>query len=342
MKQPVVTVFGGSGFLGRSLVKRLAVAGYSVRVAVRDIEAALFLKVLGDTGQVVPWPADITRADQVAAAIDGAEMVVNLVGILFKSGRQRFDNIHETGAKTIADAARTAKVKRLVHISAIGAEEDSSSHYGRSKAAGIKAVKSVFPEASFVRPSIIYGVNDKFFNLFAGLTRITFVLPVFGCKLMPKIKLFPKGGLMNFDLYGNGGTKMQPVYVGDVADAITRILSDPATKGQTYDLGGPTVYSFKDLMELLLTVTRRNRLLVPMPFGLAKILAWFLEFWPSPLLTTDQVDSLKHDNVVSSNNPGFKELGIVPTSAEAILPTYLHRFRTPTRREFHKISGTSP
>ena len=332
MEQAVITVFGGSGFLGRSLVKRLARAGYRIRVAVRDTEAALFLKVLGDTGQVVPWPADITRPDQVAAAVNGAEMVVNLVGILFKSGRQGFNNIHETGAKTIANAAREAGVKRLVHISAIGADEDAPSQYGRSKATGMKAVKSIFPDASFVRPSVIFGPNDKFFNLFAGLMRWTFLLPVFGCPFMPKIKFFPKGRLINFDFYGDGGTKMQPVYVGDVADAITLILSDPATKGQTYDLGGPTIYSFKSLMELLLTVTGRTRLLVPLPFGLAMILAWFLEFWPRPLLTTDQVNSLKRDNVASQNNPGFKELGIVPNAAEAILPTYLHRFRTPSRR----------
>lgn len=336
MKQPVITVFGGSGFLGRSLVERLAKAGYCVRVAVRNTEAASFLKILGDTGQVVPWPADITRPDQVATAIDGADFVVNLVGILFNTGRQKFDNIHEIGAKTVAESSSLAGVKRLIHVSAIGAEEDSPSQYGRSKAAGIKAVKSVFPDASFVRPSVIFGANDKFFNLFAGLTRLTFMLPIFRSPLIPNVKVFSKSGVISINFYGDGGTKIQPVYVGDVANAITRILSDPKTKGQTYDLGGPKVYSFKDLMRLLLTVTNRNRLLVPMPLGLAKILAWFLEFWPKPLLTTDQVNSLKRDNVVSKNNPGFKELGIAPIAAEAILPTYLHRFRTSVGRESHK------
>ena len=336
MEQPVITVFGGSGFLGRSLVKRLAQAGFRVRVAVRDTEAALFVKVLGDTGQVVPWPADITQANQVAAAVDGADMVVNLVGILFKTGRQGFNDIHLKGAETVAAQAHAAGAKRLLHISAIGAEEDSPSEYGRSKAAGVNAVKAAFPGASIVRPCVIFGADDNFFNLFAGLARLTWVLPVFGCPLWPEIKLFPEGGLVHIDLYGDGGTRMQPVYVGDVADAIARILSDPATAGETYDLGGPAIYSFKDLMDLLLAVTGRTRFLAPLPFGLAKFWAWFLEFWPKPLLTPDQVESLKRDNIVFGNNPGFKDLGIVPAAAEAILPTYLHRFRTPARQEFNE------
>ena len=185
-----------------------------------------------------------------------------------------------------------------------------------------------------VRPSVIFGPEDNFFNLFAGLARLTWVLPVFGCPVWPKIKLFPEGGLVDVDLYGNGGTRMQPVYAGDVAEAIATILSDPDTAGETYDLGGPTVYSFKDLMELLLSLTGRKRFLAPVPFGIAEILAWFLEFWPKPMLTRDQLQSLKRDNVVSGANPGFKELGITPVAAEAILPTYLHRFRTPARQEF--------
>ena len=180
------------------------------------------------------------------------------------------------------------------------------------------------------------GANDKFFNLFAGLTRLTFALPVFGCPSTPRIELFPEGGLISFDFYGNGGTKLQPVYVGDVANAIIRILSNIETSGQTFDLGGPKIYSFRDLMKLLLEVTGRSRLLVPIPFSLAKIFAWFFEFLPNPLLTIDQVNSLKHDNVASKKNPGFNELGIIPTTAEAILPTYLDRFRTPATKAFHK------
>ena len=337
MEQPVITVFGGSGFLGRHLVKRLASAGFRVRVAVRDTEAAQFVKISGDTGQVVPWPADITRPDQVAAACEGAAMVVNLVGILFESGRQGFNDIHHKGAQTVAAQAHVAGAKRLVHISAIGCEDDAPSQYGRSKAAGCKAVTAAFPGATIVRPSVIFGPEDNFFNLFAGLSRLTWVLPVFGCPVWPKIKLFPEDGLVDIDLYGDGGTRMQPVYAGDVAEAIAKILSDPATAGQTYDLGGPTVYTYKEIMDLLLTVTGRHRFLAPVAFPIAGIVAWFLEFWPTPLLTRDQVQSLKRDNVVSGKNSGFKELGITPTDAEAILPTYLHRFRTPARQEFNEV-----
>ena len=278
----------------------------------------------------------------MSAAINGADFVVNLVGILFKTRRQTFETIHEVGAKLVAESSSLEGVKHLIHVSAIGAEEDSPSEYGRSKAKGIKVVKSVFPDASFVRPSVMFGANDNFFNLFAGLTRLTFILPIFGCPLIPKVKIFPKGDTISIDFYGNGGTKLQPVYVGDVANAIIRILSDPKTKGQTYDLGGPRVYSFKDLMRLLLNVINRKRFLLPMPLGLAKILAWFLEFSPKPLLTIDQVNSLKRDNVISDKNPGFKELGITPIAAEAILPTYLHRFRTSAGRESQKNSNTRP
>ena len=332
MQKRVITVFGGSGFIGRHLVKRLAEAGFQIRVAVRDTEAAQFLKIDGDTGQVVPWPADITHPDQVAAAVDGADYVVNLVGILYEFGRRTFQNIHVDGAAHVAAAAKAAGVRRLVHVSAIGAAEDSPALYGRTKAAGEAAVLAAFPEAVIVRPSVIFGPEDNFFNLFAGLARLTWVLPVFGCPIMPEIKLFPKGGFVDIDLYGDGGTKFQPVYAGDVAGAIMNILSDPATTGRTFELGGPTVYSFKEIMDLLLEVIGRKRFLVPIPFGLAAFYAWFLEFWPKPLLTRDQVKLLQRDNVVSRGMPGFKELGISPVAADAVLPTYLNRFRTPARR----------
>ncbi|MBT3305077.1 MAG: complex I NDUFA9 subunit family protein [Alphaproteobacteria bacterium] len=334
MKPSVVTVFGGSGFVGRHLVKRLADAGYIVRVAVRDSEAALFLKVCGDAGQVVPWPADITRPEQVASAVDGADVVVNLVGILFEFGRQKFDVVHRKGAQSIATACRAAGVGRLVHMSAIGCEDDAPSQYGRSKAAGCQAVREIFPDATIVRPSVIFGAEDNFFNLFAGLSRLTWVLPVFGCPVWPEVKLFPDGGFADIDLYGDGGTRMQPVYVGDVAEAIVKICADAATAGHTYDLGGPTVYSFKEIMGLLLAITGRRRFLAPIPFPLATFVAWFLEWWPKPILTRDQVQSLTRDNVVSGKNPGFKDLDISPIDAETILPTYLHRFRTPARQEF--------
>ena len=339
MQKRVITVFGGSGFIGRHLVKRLADAGFQIRVAVRDTEAAGFLKIDGDTGQVAPWLADVTHPDQVAAAIDGADCVVNLVGILHEFGRRTFHNIHVDGAAHVATAAKAAGVRRLVHVSAIGAAEDSPALYGRTKAEGEAAVLAAFPDAVIVRPSVVFGPDDNFFNLFAGLSRLTWVLPVFGCPTWPEIKIFPKGGLVEIDLYGDGGTKFQPVYAGDVAEAIKNILSlsdtalsDSAGVERIFELGGPTVYSFKEIMDLLLEATGRKRFLMPLPFGLAAFYAWFLEFWPKPLLTRDQIKLLQRDNVVSRGLPGFKELGISPVAVDAVVPSYLSRFRTPARR----------
>ncbi len=345
MQKRVITVFGGSGFIGRHLVKRLADAGFQIRVAVRDTEAAGFLKVDGDAGQVVPWLADITRPDQVAAAVDGADCVVNLVGILYQFGRRTFQNIHVDGAAHVAAAAKAAGVRRLVHVSAIGADEDSPALYGRTKAEGEAAVRAAFPGAVIVRPSVVFGPEDNFFNLFAGLSRLTWVLPVFGCPTWPEIKLFPEGGLVEIDLYGDGGTKFQPVYAGDVAEAIKNIVSGPmgadsagaGERGRTYELGGPTVYSFKEIMDLLLDATGRKRFLMPLPFGLAAFYAWFLEFWPKPILTRDQIKLLQRDNVVSGGLPGLKELGISPVAAEVVVPTYLNRFRTPARRGLNPV-----
>ena len=336
MDQPVVTVFGGSGFLGRHLVKRLADAGRSVRVAVRDVEAANFLKIDGDVGQIVPWPADITNPTQVAAAVEGADQVVNLVGILYERGRRTFQRIHVDGAANVAAAATAAGARALVHVSALGADAESPALYGRTKAAGEAGVRQALPGAAIIRPSVVFGPEDNFFNLFAGLSRLTPVLPVFGCPLWPRITLFPEGGLVDIDLYGDGGTKFQPVYVGDVAEAIMRILARPEEcAGKTYELGGPVIYSFKEIMELLLREIGRKRFLVPMPFGLAKFDAWFLEFWPKPLLTRDQVSLLMRDNVVSLGADGFEDLGIDPVTAESILPTYLRRFRPPVRQGFN-------
>ncbi len=332
MQKRVITVFGGSGFIGRHLVKRLAQAGFQIRVAVRDTEAAQFLKIDGDTGQVAPWLADVTHPDQVAAAVDGADCVVNLVGILYERGRRTFQSIHVDGAGHVAAAAKAAGIRRLVHVSAIGAAEDSPALYGRTKAGGEAAVLAAFPEAVIVRPSVVFGPDDNFFNLFAGLSRLTWVLPVFGCPTWPEIKIFPEGGLVEIDLYGDGGTKFQPVYAGDVAEAIKNILSDTLGVERAFELGGPTVYSFKEIMDLLLEATGRKRFLMPLPFGLAAFYAWFLEFWPKPILTRDQIKLLQRDNVVSRGLPGFKELGISPVAVDAVVPAYLSRVRTPARR----------
>lgn len=320
MKGKLVTVFGGSGFVGRHLVQRLAMAGARVRAAVRHPEEADFLKPMGNVGQVVPVRASITHEGSVRAALDGADAAVNLVGILYQRGRRSFDAIHRQGAETVARAAKQAGVERLVHMSALGADPDSASKYARSKAAGEEAVRKAFPEASIVRPSVIFGPQDGFFNLFASLARFSPVLPVFGCP-SPH---FRNGKL---DLYGDGGVKLQPVYVGDVADAMMACLNDHDCVGKTYELGGPAVYSFKEIMEIVQRETGRSRLLLPIPYWLGMIEAAFLQLLPKPLLTIDQVELLKRDNVVSGKLPGLEQLGIRPTGAEAILPTYLDRFR---------------
>ena len=325
----IVTVFGGSGFLGRYLIKRLVAQGVTVRAAVRHMDHAIFLKPMGDVGQIVPMSVEINDPEAVAVAVKGADAVINLVGILFERGKRTFDSIHVDGAAIIAEAAQKAGVKHLVHISALGADATSQSKYAKSKALGEEAVRRAFPGASIIRPSVIFGPEDDFFNRFASLSRITPFLPVFGCPALPKRV---PGSVFKFDIYGDGGTKFQPVYVGNVAEAIMTVLNDASRQGKTYELGGPRVYSFKKIMELTLHEINRRRLLIPLPFWFAKIQAFFFEFLPTPILTRDQVELLKQDNVMSNTALGFKELGITPTPAEGVLPTYLRRYRPSGQR----------
>lgn len=315
-----VTVFGGSGFIGRHLVARLASRGIAVRVAVRDAAGANFLRPMGDVGQVTPVLANISDDRSVAAAVEGVDAVINLVGILFNSGQQRFDTIHKDGAERVARLSHEAGVNRLIHMSALGASSHSESQYAWSKAAGEEAVREAFPDATVVRPSVVFGPDDDFFNRFAALARLLPFLPVFGCPLPS----FRNGSI---DLYGDGGTKFQPVYVGDVADAMIACLDSRDTSGETYELGGPTVYSFKALMELVLQTIDRKCLLLPIPFWIASVKATFLELLPVPPLTRDQIKLLKTDNIVSSDAKTLATLGITPTAAEVIVPTYLDRFR---------------
>ena len=316
----LITVFGGSGFIGRHLVGRLAATGAHVRVAVRNPDSALFLKPMGTVGQIAPVQANVRFAASVRAALDGADAVVNLVGILNETRRQRFMAVHCDGAAVIAQAAAQAGVKHLVHVSALGALTQSLSQYARTKALGEEAVTEAFPLVSILRPSVVFGPSDDFFNRFAALARVLPVMPVVGCPF-PRIVSGPQGR------FGKGGPKFQPVYVGDVANAVMTCLAERRTRGQVYELGGPLLYSFKELMELILRETGRRRMLVPVPYWLATLQAYFFEFLPHPLLTRDQVALLKRDNVVSEGASTLKTLGIVPTAAEAILPTYLDRFR---------------
>lgn len=319
----VVTVFGGSGFIGRQVVKRLAAQGWIVRAAVRDPVDAGFLKPMGEPGQVIPIAADITKPDQVRAALAGADAVVNLVGILFEKGKASFDAIHRQGAANVAQAAREAGVKRLAHMSALGADKNSPSAYARSKALGEEAVVSAFPGAAIFRPSVVFGPDDDFFNRFAKLARISPVLPVFtGDGFKP---VHTENGY-GIDWFGSGGPTFQPVYVADVAEALVKGVTDPATKGKVFELGGPRRYTLKEILELILKVTELTSCLVPLPFGVAKIQAAFFGLLPKPPLTSDQVKLLQVDNVVRGGKPGLVELGIVPQAAESVLPTYLHRY----------------
>jgi NADH dehydrogenase len=305
MAQRVVTVFGGSGFIGRHLIGRLAKQGWIVRVAVRRPSQAGFLKPLGEVGQITPLRAPVQDPIAVEAAVEGADAAINLVGILYERGKQTFAGVHAGGARTVAEAAAAAGVEHLVQVSAIGADLHAAADYARSKAAGEAAVKTAFPSATIVRPSIVFGPEDDFFNRFAVMARLSPALP----------------------LIGGGSTRFEPVYVGDVAQAIAKCVADPACAGKTYELGGPRVYTFKELLQLLLREIRRRRLLVPWPFALAEVQARFLELLPVPPLTRDQLRMLRRDNVVSEGALTLADLGIQPTSVEVILPTYLDRYR---------------
>lgn len=332
MKNELVTVFGGSGFIGRHLIKRLMDQGMIVRVAVRDVESALFLKPLGNAGRIVPFPADITNKASVARAVQGAGMAVNLVGVLYERGGATFKRVHVEGARNIAEAAAEAGVKRLVQVSAMGADENGAAKYARTKAVGERAVLKAFPDAVVLRPSVVFGPEDDFFNRFAFMAKTLHVLPVIGTPLVPKVKILDGRSLVSVDPYGDGGPKFQPVYVDDVAAAIVKGLIDPATSGKTYELAGPTVYSFKDIMGLVTRFTGCSCILMPLPLGFARFQSWFLQALPKPLLTPDQTRLLERDNVRSEGSLGLKELGVDPVAAEALLPTYLHRFKRTGKR----------
>ena len=299
-----VTIFGGSGFLGRHTVRALARAGWRIKVAVRHPHRGFFLKPLGQVGQIALVKCDATDADDVARALEGSHAAVNLCGILYARG-QSFDEVHAIGAGNIAQAAANAGIETMVHVSAIGADANSNSRYAQSKAEGEKRVRAALPGATILRPSIIFGPEDRFFNKFAGLARMLPFLP----------------------LIGGGKTLFQPVFVGNVAAGIAAALEMPDARGRTYELGGPTIYSFRQMMQVILDVTGRKRLLLPVPFGIAMFKAFFLQMAPTPILTPDQVRLLKNDNVVAPTAAGLSDLGITPTTIEAELPAYLWRFR---------------
>ena len=305
MRNQIVTVFGASGLIGRHTVQALARAGYRIRACVRYPNLAEYLPPMGTVGQIQLLKCNVLDEEAVARAVQGSTAVINLVGILYPAGGQNYEDIHVEAPQTIARAAKAGGVETLVHVTTMGIGPDSESNYSRSKAEGEIALRGIFPDATLIKPSIVFGPEDNFFNKFAWLARISPILP----------------------LIGGGHTKFQPVFVGDVADAITKCVTDPATRGKTYELGGPAIYSFKEMLQAILHATGRGNLLFPVPFWLASIKAFFLQFLPGKLLTPDQVTFLKTDNVVSPGALTLKDLGIHPESLEAILPTYLWRFR---------------
>lgn len=304
MSGELVTIFGGSGFIGKILVQHLAKAGYRIRVATRRPNSALMVKPLGELGQVHITQANLKNKASIEAAVNGADIVINLVGILFESGSQTFNKIQAKGAGLIAEAATNAGVSKLVHLSAIGADENSTSNYAKSKAAGEALVREKFPKATIVRPSVVFGADDSFFNKFAAIAKMFQILPVI-C----------------------GDTKFQPVYVGDVATAIENILQNDETSGKTYELGGPKVFSFRELMVMVNDVTQQNVPLIPVPLPLARFKAFFLGMMPNPMVTMDQLRLMENDNVVRKGAKTLKDLDVAATPVEAVIASYLIHYR---------------
>jgi NADH dehydrogenase len=306
----LITIYGGSGFIGRHVVRALAKTGARMRIAVRRPELAGFLQPLGGVGQIVPVQANVRYPESLLAPAQGADAVINLVGILAPRGHQTFESVQDEGARNVAEAARAAGAKALVHGSAIGADPNSPSVYARTKAAGEQAVKEVYPDAVITRPSVVFGPGDGFFNRFAALARIAPALP----------------------LIGGGKTRFQPVFVGDVAKAMLAGLTSQVRPGSIYELGGPEILTMKEVMERVLTYTMRKRPLVPIPFWLAKVQGAILQWLPNPPLTLDQVRLLEKDNLVSEaakrDHRTLEGLGIVdPVAIEAVVPDYLEQYR---------------
>ncbi|WP_417485619.1 complex I NDUFA9 subunit family protein [Maricaulis sp.] len=310
LRDEIITVFGGSGFVGRHVVRALAKAGYRVRVATRRPHLAQDLRVMGVVGQVQLVQANLRVAASVERALDGASGVVNLVGVLNESGRQTFSRLHAVGAATIAKAASGLGIERMIQVSAIGASADSASRYARTKAEGEAAVLAALPQATILRPSIVFGTEDGFFNRFGALARFVPALP----------------------LFGGGKTRFQPVFAGDVGKAVLAAFERSEARGQTYELGGPGVYTFEELMRFILDETDRPRLLLPLPWVIGKVIATVSELVGAlplmpVLITRDQLVQLQSDNVVSESAKGLADLGVTGETVEAIVPSYLERYR---------------
>lgn len=306
MTQKLVTIVGGGGFVGRYVVRALAREGYRLRVIVRNPEGAASLRTAGDVGQIWLENGNLARPETLNGKIEDSFAVINLVGILFESGRQNFTSLHAQGAEKLAQMAKAAGVERFVHMSSLGVEKASGSDYARSKILGERAVRAAFPQASILRPSVIFGPEDNFFNQFACMATLSPVMP----------------------LIGGGKTKFQPVYVGDVAQAVAACLSRDDAPGQVFELGGPQTYSFREIIEFIMKTTDHKRKTLALPFALASTMAPLAQFLPPPFkFTGDQVKLLKYNNLVSRDYKTFADLGINPAAVEMVVPEYLQRFR---------------
>ena len=304
--QKIIAIFGGGGFIGKHLMRQLTNLDYRIKVATRNPYLKGYLKPLGSSGQIELFKTNIFNEEDVKQVLNNCDLVINLVGILNETKKQKFNQIHSQFPHLLSNLCNEVGVKNLIHISALGVKEKHDSKYMQSKLQGEKNIQQNFKASVILRPSVVFGPEDKFFNTFASIAQFSPILP----------------------LIGGGKTKFSPIYVGDVAEAIAKVLELNNSEPKIYELGGPENYSFKELMEILLLEIKKKRFLIPIPFELAKFNSYFLQMMPNPLLTPDQVELLKHNNIVTGDYPKLKDLGISGATIHSILPKYIYRFRT--------------
>ena len=304
--QKIIAIFGAGGFLGKHLMRQLTKLDYRVKVATRNPYLKGYLKPLGNPGQIELFKTNIFNPEDIKQVLKNCDLAINLVGILYETKKQKFSQVHAEFPYLLSNLCNEIGVKNLVHISALGVREGHISKYMQSKLEGEKNIQKVFKPSVILRPSLVFGPEDKFFNVFASIAQFSPALP----------------------LIGGGKTKFSPIYVGDVAKAIVKTLKLENSKPKIYELGGPKNYSFKELMEILLEEIKKKRFLIPIPFSVAKLQSYFLQMMPNPLLTSDQVDMLKYNNIVSGEYPTLEDLGIRGKTIQSILPKYIYRFRT--------------
>ena len=304
--QKIIAIFGAGGFIGKHLIRNLTKLGYRIKIATRYPYLKGYLKPLGNPGQIELFKTNIFNEEDVKNVLKNCDLAINLVGILYETRKQKFNHIHSHFPYLLSNLCNELGIKNLVHISALGVKEKHDSLYMKSKLEGEKNIQDTFKPSVILRPSVVFGPEDKFFNTFASLAQFSPVLP----------------------LVGGGKTKFAPIYVGDLAKAIVKALELNNSEPKIYELGGPENYSFKELMEILLREIKKKRFLIPIPFGFAKFQSYFLQMLPNPLLTPDQVELLKHNNIVSGDHSTLKDLGISGTQIQSILPKYIYRFRT--------------